>query len=136
MIRVVLDTNTLVSGLGWQGAPARVLDATLAGRLTLVTSADLLGEFARVLAYPKLAAVIGECHEIVDAIATVAEIVFPTERLSVLRDEPDNRVLEAAVAGSVDFVITGDRELQRLRRYRSFEILSAAEFLARGGSPV
>lgn len=60
MIRAVLDTNTIVSGLGWGGAPGAVVDAALAGQFDIVTSAPLLEELRRVLAYPKLEAVIGE----------------------------------------------------------------------------
>jgi putative PIN family toxin of toxin-antitoxin system len=56
--RVVLDSNVIVSGLGWSGRPAIVLDAALDRRLVLVTSPPLLAELRRVLAYPKLAKVL------------------------------------------------------------------------------
>jgi putative PIN family toxin of toxin-antitoxin system len=59
-LRAVLDTNVLVSGLGWSGPSARIVDAVLVGRCTLITSAPLLDELRRVLAYPKLAAVFPE----------------------------------------------------------------------------
>ena len=50
--RVVLDSNVIVSGLGWLGSPAKILDAALDGRLVLVISPPLLAELRRVLAYP------------------------------------------------------------------------------------
>ena len=55
-MRIVADTNTLVSGFGWDGPPGQVVDTVLSGQVTLVISPALLGELARVLAYPKLAA--------------------------------------------------------------------------------
>lgn len=69
MTRVVADTNTIVSGLGWGGAPAAVLDAALAGRFDLVTSPALLDELRRVLTYPKLQALIGDVDELIELLA-------------------------------------------------------------------
>ncbi len=98
MIAVVLDTNILVSGLGWSGPPSVVVDAVLAGQLMLVSSPSLLAELERVLAYPKLAAVFVDPAGIAGRIRTLAELVEPASTLAVLADEPDNRILEAAVA--------------------------------------
>jgi uncharacterized protein len=95
-MRIVADTNTLVSGLGWGGPPGQVVDAVLSGQATLVISPALLGELARVLAYPKLAAVFDDPAALVAAVAETADTVDPAERVTVLADEPDNRVLEAA----------------------------------------
>ena len=57
-MRIVADTNTLVSGFGWGGPPGQVVDTVLSGQVTLVISPALLGELARVLAYPKLTAIL------------------------------------------------------------------------------
>ena len=57
MTRVVLDTNVLVSGLGWSGSPDAIIDAVTAGELTLLSSPALIAELRRVLSYPKLAKV-------------------------------------------------------------------------------
>ena len=70
MIRAVLDTNTIVSGFGWGGPPAAVLDAALDGRFELVTSPALLDELHRVLSYPKLQAVIGDSDELIELLAS------------------------------------------------------------------
>ena len=69
MIRAVLDTNTIVSGVGWGGPPGAVLDAALAGRFEIITSPALLGELRRVLGYPKLQAVIGDADELIELLA-------------------------------------------------------------------
>jgi uncharacterized protein len=98
-MRIVADTNTLVSGFGWDGPPGQVVDTGLSGQVTLVTSPALLGELARVLAYPKLAAVFDDPAVLVAAVAQADADVDPAEHVTVLADEPDNRVLEAAAAG-------------------------------------
>jgi uncharacterized protein len=108
-MRLVIDTNTLVSGFGWGGPPGQVVDAVLSGRATLVTSPALLAELARVLAYPKLAAVFGDPAAITVAVAVAVDPGRTPERVSVLADEPDNRVLEAAAAGQADLIVTGDK---------------------------
>ena len=74
-MRIVADTNTLVSGFGWGGPPGQVVDTVLSGQVTLVISPALLGERARVLAYPKLAAVFDDSAVLVAAVAEAADIV-------------------------------------------------------------
>lgn len=129
MIAVVLDTNTLVSGFGWSGPPSRVVDLVLDGQLLLVASPALLDELERVLSYPKLAGVFRDPASIVAPVREVADIVDPEHALSVVADEPDNRVLEAAVEARVDAVVTGDSGLLALEFYDGIPILDAAAFL-------
>lgn len=112
-MRVVADTNTLVSGFGWHGAPAGVVDA-----------------ITRVLRYPKLASVFPDPDRIVGLVRAVADTVQPTSRLAIVADEPDNRVLEAATDGQADAIVTGDRELLNLRTFRDISVLTAADLLS------
>ncbi len=56
-------------------------------------------------------------------------IVHPVHKLSVLEDDPDNRVLEAAIAGSCQYLITGDKELLALKQYKSIKIVTPAQYL-------
>ncbi|MGH3342102.1 MAG: putative toxin-antitoxin system toxin component, PIN family [Carbonactinosporaceae bacterium] len=128
MIRAVVDTNTLVSGFGWRGAPGAVVDAVLDGRLGVVTSPQLLDELARVLRYPKLAPAFPDPARIVTLISAIAETVQPTQQLHIVADEADNRVLEAALTGEVDLIVTGDREL---RAFDGIDILTSTEALTR-----
>jgi uncharacterized protein len=86
VIRAVLDTNTIVSGVGWGGPPGAVLDAALAGHFEIVTSPALLDELRRVLAYPKLQAVIGDADELIELLALAAIMVTPTETVELVRD--------------------------------------------------
>ena len=116
MIAVVVDTNTLVSGLGWSGPPSVIVDALLAGGLVLVSSPPLLDELERVLAYPKLAHFFDDPVGFTALVRSVADVVKPTSTLAAVADAPDNRVLEAAVEAGVDAVVTGDAGLLALRR--------------------
>jgi len=129
VISVVLDTNTLVSGLGWSGPPSVIVDSVVAGELLLVSSPPLLNELARVLAYPKLATAFPDPAGVTERIRVLAETVKPLFTLAVVADEPDNRVLEAAVEGQVDAVVTGDGGLLGLGDYNAIPIMTAARFL-------
>jgi putative PIN family toxin of toxin-antitoxin system len=132
--RAVLDTNTLVSGLGWGGPPSELVEAGLAGRFEIVTSLALLDELRRVLHYPRLATTFGDVEELVDLIGLASLVVEPTETLELVRDPDDNRVLEAALAGQADVIVTGDADLLELGNVEEVRILTAIDFLAELGS--
>lgn len=128
--RAVLDTNVIVSGIGWKGAPAAILDAAGDSQLVLVTSAPLLAELRRVLEYPKLAKVIRGGAQLADLVAASGVVVVPTRTLTVVSDDDDNRVLEAAIEGAADYIVSGDTDLLDLGSFRGIPILTPAEFAA------
>jgi len=124
--RVVLDTNVICSGLGWSGPSARILGAVLDGRLVLITSPALLSELRRVLAYPKLATAIRDRETLADLIEATAIVSAPERTIFAVSDEPDNRVLEAAVQGAADYIVSGDRHLLALGVFEGIPILTPA----------
>ena len=130
--RVVLDSNVIVSGLGWSGPPARVLDAALDGRLVLVTSPPLLAELRRVLAYPKLAKVLDGGEQLANLIEASGVVVLPTHVIAAVNDESDNRVLEAAVEGAADYIVSGDEHLLGLGFFQRIPIVTPAQFISAG----
>jgi uncharacterized protein len=127
--RAVLDTNVLVSGLGWSGSPAAILDAVSDGSMVLITSAPLLDELRRVLAYPKLAKVVGDASGLADIIEASSVVVEPDRVLAVVNDESDNRVLEAAAAAAADYIVSGDKDLLDLGSFEGIPIVTAAQFV-------
>ena len=62
-------------------------------------------------------------------VAAVATVLKPEQCISVVADEPDNRILECAVTGDADMIVTGDRHLLDLERYEGIEIVTLAVFL-------
>lgn len=129
MIRAVLDTNTIVSGVGWGGPPGAVLDAALDGRYELITSPALLTELRRVLSYPKLQTVVGDADELIKLLALAAIVVTPTETVTISRDSDDDRLIEAALEADADVIVSGDRDLLTLGRIGHIQILTPREFL-------
>src|SRR5690606_38517723 len=127
----VVDTNVLVSTLVFPGgAPEQVYRLGIEGRITLVTSRPLLAELGRVLT-DKFGWQDDYVGAAVAQIVRIGEIVEPVERVSVIADDPDDdRVLEAAQAAGAAFIVSGDRHLLSLGRWREVTTLSPAEFLA------
>lgn len=132
--RVVLDTNILVSALGWRGAPRKIVRSCLDHRHELLLSPDLLEEVERVLQYPKFSF---SSEEIVDYLALLteaAELVRPDFHLSVIEADPsDDRILECALAGRAEVIVSGDGHLLSLKTFEEIPILLAQQFLDRYG---
>ncbi len=128
-MRVVFDTNILGSALvfpGGQGEAAlrRIIEE--ADRLVL--SRPILDELLDVLGR-KFARDAEELAHIAVFLSELAVIVAPKRRLRVVKDEPDNRILECAVAGRAEAVVTGDKTLLALKRYGETRMLGLLEYL-------
>ncbi len=125
---VVLDTNIVVSAYLNQGTAYEVIQALLKHKIPIVTSRDLLEESSRVFGtkFHRPAIDIESFHR---HLYLPQHIVNPINRIDVQKDEPDNRVLEAAVAGHCSFIITGDKELLQLGHYEFIQIVSPRQFL-------
>lgn len=132
MIRLVLDTNTLISAVGWRDSKQRrILEACLFKKYLLIESADLLKEFLEVINRPKFSFVPEEQKsEFVTRLISHCEIVEPKKKLNIIKQDPaDNKVLECGLEGKADYIITGDNHLLDLRQFGKTAILTASEFL-------
>jgi len=130
VIWAVLDTNVVVSGFGWPGgSPGRVVDHALRGDFLSVTSPALVDELGRVLQYEKLEPFFPDPLGVALLWETTCAVVRPTVTVAVCRDEADNRMLETAVTGGADFVVTGDPDLLDLQEFEGVRIVSPKTFL-------
>lgn len=129
MIRVILDTNVLVSVvLGKTLAP--VLDHWRTGDFVLVVSSDIVREYIVVLRRPKFSLPPGVVDDLSSYLIRQAEFVTPVEKFpGVTADPKDDMFIEAAVAGRVDLIVSGDHHLLSLNQFRGIPILTARNFL-------
>ena len=131
-MRVVIDTNVLISAIFWTGKPKQLLNQVRLGRITFLTSAILLAELKEILTREdkpfKLSA--EDAERVVAAMRDLAEVVEPQQRLSVCRDEGDDRVLECAVEGRAEWIVTGDGDLLDLKAFQGIPIVTVANFLS------
>jgi putative PIN family toxin of toxin-antitoxin system len=134
-VKAVLDTNVLVSAvLSSTGPSARILQAWRRGDFQLVSSAPLLNELDAVLRRPRIRDRLGwteqELTDFVNALAGSVILVKPERRIDVVADEADNRILEAAVEGEADYVITGDTDLLSIGGHEGIQIVAPGRFAA------
>jgi putative PIN family toxin of toxin-antitoxin system len=129
-VRVVADTNILVSALLFGGPPEQVFLAGLRGEIQLLISLSLLKELEKVLK-EKFKLNIHLVREIIEEVREVAEIVEVSSHIKAFSyPDGDNRVLECAVDGKANFIVTGDtRHILPLKEYGGIKILSPSEFL-------
>ena len=130
-LRFVLDTNVLVSHFILPGRnPSKLLDLVLAGKATLVASDFILDELEGVLA-ERIGFPPAEAERAADSIRSITEVVRPRHAVDVIRqDESDNRILETALSGRADIIVSGDRKhLLPLKSFRGIRILSPLDFL-------
>jgi putative PIN family toxin of toxin-antitoxin system len=139
-VRVVLDTNVLVSALITKGTPPDLLyQAWEAGSFQLVTSSPQLQELERVFAYEKLRPLItrDEAEALLKTIGAAALVVEELPDVDLSPDPADNVILATAIAGGTDLLVTGDRSgLLALKSIRGIPIITpreAVERIERGG---
>lgn len=128
ILRVVLDTNVVVSGLLWGGTPGLLLRAANDRRLLLFTTTPLLIELADALARQKFARKLAASgfppEELATRYAALTTIVQPAEIVPVAPDPDDDAVLAAAVAARASLIGTGDKPLLSLARYRGIDVMT------------
>lgn len=129
MKRVVLDTNIIISSaLG--GALVLILEKWDEGKFTVIVTTDVLSEYFAVLSRPKFGLKQETIDKITRYIYQFSEFVVPEEEIRFIEEDPkDDRFLEAAIAGKVDFIVSGDKHLLTLKEYHSIPIISGREFL-------
>jgi putative PIN family toxin of toxin-antitoxin system len=132
----VLDTNVLVSALLWTGPPHALLHAARTGTAVLVSSPALIEELRDVLARPKLAPRMAElgtsAGELMESLLRRLVVVEPATVEPVIAADPeDDHVLACARAGRARCIVSGDRHLLDLKRYRRIVIRTPAAALAR-----
>lgn len=126
-MRLVLDTNTVVSGLIWGGSPGHIIDAAAAGRAELFSSLPLLTELIDVLGRPKfearLSAQAVAARDLFEGYVSMVRIVEPAIIGPVINADPDDdSVLATAVAAGADTIVSGDRHLLSLGSFRGIPI--------------
>ena len=126
---VTFDTNILVSGFtSPEGRASQAMVNITLGHDDLFISQPIIEELLRVLEQ-KFNWSVAALASVDGWIARNCQIVSPAETLSVLADEPDNRILECAVAANTDVIVTGDRQVLALQSFRDVRILSLADYL-------
>ncbi|MBI3313952.1 MAG: putative toxin-antitoxin system toxin component, PIN family [Candidatus Omnitrophica bacterium] len=131
MIRVVLDTNVVVSALILQGPVNRLVELWREEKFRLVVSKAIVNEYLRVLAYPKFQLSTEEVKNLMEQ--EILPYIHPVEVRDVpdiIHEDPsDNHFLACAKAGNCQYLVSGDKHLLSLKHYAKIPIISVSLFL-------
>ena len=129
-MRIVCDTNVLVSGVLFNGPPRRILEQIALGKIENAISLEILAEAKDVLGRPKFDLSSEQVTGIIETFTETFVLVTSTERVAVVKDDPDDdRILEAALASRASIIVSGDKHLLSLGQWNKVGILSPADFM-------
>ncbi|HQJ08614.1 MAG TPA: putative toxin-antitoxin system toxin component, PIN family [Deltaproteobacteria bacterium] len=129
-MRIVLDTNVLISGIFFSGPPSRILEAWRDGRIELAVSPDILSEYQRVgnelsKQFPSidLSSLLG--------LVTIHAMMFQSCQLSepVCEDPDDDMFIACAIASKSKVIVSGDKHLLNIKSFGGITILKPREFV-------
>lgn len=132
-MRLILDTNVVVAGLLWHGAPRRLIDLAIDDEtITLYSSPVLIAELANTLGYQRFVKRIALYETSIAALVAQYEamvtLVSPTHTPRVVTDDPDDdHVIACAVAANAKLIVSGDKHLLSIKSYQNISILSPAD---------
>lgn len=130
-MKVTLDTNVLISATFWKGNEAKIIEFAEKRKVVLVLSKQILAEYENVL-NKKFYNIAKEdqIKETIAKITRLSEIVDPKIKVEIVKDDPaDDKIIECAITGNSQFIISGDKHLLKIKKIGMIEIVSAKEFL-------
>jgi putative PIN family toxin of toxin-antitoxin system len=131
-VRVVLDTNVLVSAIFFSGIPARILAAWSDGRFDLLASLDILSEYQRVIGQLERKFPSVEAQPVLDLVVRECRLVTPVSVPRFACDDPsDLKFLGCALAGGASCIVSGDRALLRASGFEGIDVLTPRDFSRR-----
>jgi putative PIN family toxin of toxin-antitoxin system len=128
-LRIVIDTNILISSIVFGGKPRQIIKLLQENKIIAIITPVLVAELLEILTkkFQFIPTRIALIQELINENFT---IVNPTEVIHVIRDEDDNRVLEAAIEGHCIYIVTGDNDLLDVKTFKNIQILTPDEFLS------
>jgi putative PIN family toxin of toxin-antitoxin system len=138
-LRVIADSNVLVSALLWTGIPHEIVKLAEKKKIRLYSSLPIIEEISEVLIRPKFIERIGELkttpEELIEALLSIVEVVHPTIFVNEIKtDADDNRILECGIAAGADFIVSGDPHLLRVKSFRNIPIVTPRKFIELEGN--
>ena len=132
VVRVVIDTNVVVSALLFGGIPGQLIPLWKSGHIKSLTSAEIIDEYIRVMTYPKFKLSEEEIHYLLHfEILPYFDVI--SVRLAhspiIQKDPSDDMFILCAEAGKANVIISGDQHLLCLKNYKKIKILNPKQFL-------
>jgi len=135
-MRVVIDTNVVISGIFWEGNPNKILSAWFKDKFVALISPGILEEYEKVIKRMESGLTPEEIQRWIEIIISHSTTIEAPLMLKVVDANPDdNKFIECAVFGNADYIISGDKHLLDLKEYEKIKILSPSQFCTEHFSP-
>jgi putative PIN family toxin of toxin-antitoxin system len=132
MLRVVLDTNVLVSAIIAKGKPRDLLRLAIQRRYLLIASKETIEEFVEVLQRPKFKMTTNEIVRAKSALLKTGKTIKVTSKRRVVEEDPDDDIfINTALDGNADYIVSSDPHLLRLSKYKGIEIVTVNDILGK-----
>jgi len=133
-MKIVVDTNVLISSTFWYGSSFRVIEKVENKEVELILSKEILKEFINVLNYEEIQQKIKnknlEMKRTVEKIVSISTIVDPKQKFNIIKDDiEDNKIIECAIEGQANYIITQDNHLLKLKEFNGIKIITPKEFI-------
>lgn len=129
-MKLVIDTNVLISGIFWKGPPNRIVSHWLKDSFEVFISESILTEYEKVLNRMRSGLTSNEIREWIKLIISHSYVVKPLETISIIEEDPDDdKFIFCGVYGNVDYIVSGDKHLLSLSEYEGIKIVSPSRFL-------
>ena len=131
VMKIVVDTNVLISALLFAGTPGKLIELWENGLVDPLISEEILNEYVRVLAYPKFKLTEDEINYLLyQQILPYFKVVKSIPSPSIVHKDPDDdKFIRCALAGRAKIIISGDRHLLSIKSIQGIKILTPAQFL-------
>jgi len=133
-MRITVDTNVLISSTFWEGDSSKIIKKVETGELKLILSESIIKEFEKVLNYNEIQDKIKnknlEMKYSINKIVSLSIIIDPLQKLNICEDSNDNIILECALEGQVNYLISQDNHLLKLKEIQGIKIITPNEFLS------
>ncbi len=131
-MKIVLDTNVLVSGMFYSGPPSKILDGWRGGKFKLVLTPEILSEYKIIVEHLGKGFPTIESSLFLELLVIESEMCNPLALIHpVCTDPDDDKFFAAAISGGASIIVSGDKHLLRATGYRGVEVLPPRQFVER-----
>jgi len=128
-VKAVPDTNVIISSIFWRGPPYRVMKHGFEREYIILTSPEIIDEVIDRLKY-KFNLPENRIHDLIGILIAFSLVVEPSRRINAVEDDPDdNKIIECAVEGNADYIVSGDKHLLNVEKFEYVEIVTPKEFI-------